>query len=78
LRVKIIKLRKNFEETETSTSLVNKIEEKKSRFLERRNEEKGKSYSEVLKGRNHGQQESKKNDCNRDKSSIRPSTFKKQ
>jgi hypothetical protein len=30
-------------------------------LLEKKNEEKSKSYAEVLKGRNHGQQESKKN-----------------
>jgi hypothetical protein len=43
-----------------------------------KNEEKGKRYEEVLKGRNHGQQESKKNEYNRDTYSIRPSTFKQQ
>jgi hypothetical protein len=35
-------------------------EEKHSRFLEKKNEENRKSYAEVLKGRNHGQPESKK------------------
>jgi chromosome segregation ATPase len=74
LRVKIVKLNKNIEERETSTSSVNKVEEKYSRFPERKNEEK--SYAEVLKGRNHGQQESNKNEYNRDTSSTRPSTFR--
>jgi hypothetical protein len=55
LRVKIIKLSKNVEETETSTSSVENFEEKYSRLLEKKNEEKSKSYAEVLKGRNHGQ-----------------------
>jgi hypothetical protein len=35
-------------------------EEKHSRLLEKKNEENIKSYAEVLKGRNHGQPESKK------------------
>jgi hypothetical protein len=78
LRDKIIKINKNVEKRETSTSSVNKVEEKHSRFPERKNEEKRKSYAEVLKGRNHGQQESKKNEYNRDIYSTRPSTFKKQ
>jgi hypothetical protein len=60
LRVKIVKLNKNVEERETSTSSVENVEEKHSRLLEKKNEEKSKSYAEVLKGRNHGQQESKK------------------
>jgi hypothetical protein len=75
LRVKVIKLSKNVEETETSTSVVEN-EEKHSRFLEKKNEEKRKSYAEVLKGRNHGQPESKKID--KDTYSRRPSTFKPQ
>jgi hypothetical protein len=54
LRVKIAKLSKNVEERETSTSSVKKVEEKYSRFPERKNEEKGKSYAELPKGRNHG------------------------
>jgi hypothetical protein len=78
LRVKIFKISKNVEERETSTSSVKKFEEKHSRLLERKNEENGKSYAEVLKGRNRGQQESKKNEYNRDIHSIRPSTFKQQ
>jgi hypothetical protein len=45
-------------------------------LLEKKNEEKSKSYAEVLNGRNHGQPESKKTD--KDTSSRRPSTFKPQ
>jgi hypothetical protein len=55
-KVKIINLNKNIEEREISTSSVNKVEEKDSRFPKRKNEEKRKSYTEVLKGKNHGQQ----------------------
>jgi hypothetical protein len=76
LRVKIVKLNKNFEDRETSTSSVKKFEEKHSRLSERKNEEKRKSYAEVIKRRNHGNQESKNNEYNRDTSSKRPSTFK--
>jgi hypothetical protein len=43
---------------------------------EKKNEEKSKSYAEALKVMNHGQQESKKN--NRDTSSTRPTTFRKE
>jgi septal ring factor EnvC (AmiA/AmiB activator) len=75
LRVKIVKLNKNVEETETSTSVVEN-EEKHSRLLEKKNEENRKSYAEVLKGRNHGQPESKK--TIEDTSSRRPSMFKPQ
>jgi hypothetical protein len=42
----------------------------------KKNEEKSKSYVEVIKRRNNGQQESKKN--NRDTYSTRPTTFRKQ
>jgi hypothetical protein len=45
-------------------------------LLEKKNEENIKSYAEVLKGRNHGQPESKK--TNKDKYSRRPSMFKPQ
>jgi hypothetical protein len=48
LRVKIVKLNKNVEETETSTSVVEN-EEKQSTLLEKKNEEYIKSYAEVLK-----------------------------
>jgi hypothetical protein len=75
LRVKIVKLNKNVEETKTSTSFVEN-EEKHSTLLEKKNEENIKSYAEVLKGRNHGQLEYKK--TNKDTSSIRPSIFKTQ
>jgi hypothetical protein len=54
LRSKIVKLNKNIEETETSTSVIEN-EEKHSRLLEKKNEANRKSYAEVLKGRNHGQ-----------------------
>jgi hypothetical protein len=59
LRSKIVKLNKNIEEKKTSTSVIEN-EEKHSRLLEKKNEENRKSYEEVLKGRNHGQPESKK------------------
>jgi hypothetical protein len=45
-------------------------------LLEKKNEENSKSYLEVLKGRNHGQLESKK--TNKDISSRRPSMFNPQ
>jgi hypothetical protein len=48
LRVKIVKLNKNVEETKTSTSVVEN-EEKHSTLLEKKNEENRKSYAEVLK-----------------------------
>jgi hypothetical protein len=76
LRVKIVHINKNVEERERSISSVNKVEEKHSRFPERKNEENCKSYAEVLKGRNHGHQESKKNEYNRNTYSTRHSTFK--
>jgi chromosome segregation ATPase len=75
LRSKIINLKKNVEETETST-LVTENEEKHSRLIEKKNEENRKSYAEVLKGRNHGQPESKK--TIEHTSSRRPSLFKPQ
>jgi septal ring factor EnvC (AmiA/AmiB activator) len=75
LRSKIVKLNKNVEETETSTSVIEN-EENHSRLLEKKNEENRKSYAEVLKGRNHGQPESKK--TIEDTSSRRPSMFKPQ
>jgi hypothetical protein len=75
LKSKIVKLNKNVEEIETSTSLVEN-EEKHSRLLEKKNEEKRKSYAEVLKGRNHVQPESKK--TNKYTSSRIPSMFKTQ
>ena len=75
MRSKIAKLNKNVEETETSTSVIEN-EEKHSRLLENKNKENKKIYVEVLKGRNHGQLESKK--TNKDTSSRRPSMFKPQ
>jgi hypothetical protein len=72
LRAKIVKLSKNDENKETSTSSIDNFEEKHFRLPEKKNEQKSKSYAEVLKGRNHGQPESKKND--KDTSSRRPST----
>jgi hypothetical protein len=59
LRSKIVNLKKNVEETETSTSDIEN-EEKHSGLIENKNEENKKSYAEVPKGRNHGQPESKK------------------
>jgi hypothetical protein len=50
LRVKVVKLRKNVEERESSTHPVEKVEEKCYRLLERKNEYKLKSYAEVIKG----------------------------
>jgi hypothetical protein len=75
LRVKVVKFNKNIEETETSTSFIEN-EEKHSRLLEKKNEVNKKSYVEVLKGRNHGQPESKK--AIEDTSSRRPFMFKAQ
>jgi hypothetical protein len=75
LRSKIVKLNKNVEETETSTSVIEN-EEKHSSLLEMKNEENRKSYAEVLKGRNHGQPESKK--TIEDTYSRIPSMFKPQ
>jgi hypothetical protein len=45
-------------------------------LLEKKNEENRKSYAEVIKGRNHGQLESKK--TIEDTSSRRPFMFKPQ
>jgi hypothetical protein len=75
LRSKNFKLKKNIEETKTTTS-VTENEEKNYRLLEKKNEETRKSYAEVLKGRNHGQPKSKK--TIEDTSSRRPSVFKPQ
>jgi hypothetical protein len=75
LRSKIVKLNKNVEETKTSTSVIEN-EEKHSRLLEKKNGENIKSYAEVIKGRNHGQPESKK--TIEDTSSRRPYMFKPQ
>jgi hypothetical protein len=75
LRSKILKLKNNVDETQTSTK-VTKNEEKHSRLLKKKNEENRKSYAEVLKGMNHGQPKSKK--IVEDTSSRRPSVCKPQ
>jgi hypothetical protein len=72
LRSKIVKLNKNVEETETSTSVIEN-EEKHSRLLKKKNDENRKIYAEVLKGRNHGQPEYRK--TIEDTYSRRPSMF---
>jgi hypothetical protein len=69
---------KNIEERGSSTQPVMKVEEKCSRLSEKKNEEKDKNYADILKGRNHGQQESKRNECRRDISQRRPSTSRYQ
>jgi hypothetical protein len=51
LRAKIVNLNKNDKEIETTTSSVENVEENHSRFPKNKNEEKSKSYAEVLKGR---------------------------
>jgi hypothetical protein len=48
LKSKIVNLNKNIEEIETSTSAVYN-EEKHSRLLENKNEEKSKSYEKIIK-----------------------------
>jgi hypothetical protein len=75
LRSKIVNLKKNIEETKTSTSITEN-EEKHSRLIEKKNEKNRKSYAEVLKRGNHGQPKSKK--TIEDTSSRRPSVFKPQ
>jgi chromosome segregation ATPase len=75
LRVKVVKLNKFFEEMKTSTSVMENGENH-SRLLEKKNEENRKSYVEVIKGRNHGQPESKK--TIEDTYSRRPFMFKPQ
>jgi hypothetical protein len=88
LRVKVVKLNKNTKEREKISSLANKDDEKCYKLLERKNEEKIKSYAEVIKGPTKKEEcdPSKKNilemkktqeeDCRRDKYQRRPSTFK--
>jgi hypothetical protein len=44
---------KSGEERGSSTRPVMKVEEKCSRFSEKKNEEKAKNYADFLKGRNH-------------------------
>jgi hypothetical protein len=50
LRVEVVNLNKNVEERGSSTPPVKKVEEKCYRLLERKNEEKAKSYVEVIRG----------------------------
>ena len=45
LRVKVVNINKNVEERGRSTPRVKKVEEKCYRLLERKNEEKAKSYA---------------------------------
>jgi hypothetical protein len=73
LRENVVNLNTNVEKEETYTSSV---EENPSMLSERSDEEKPKTYVEVIKGRNHGQLETKK--INKDTSSRRPSKFKPQ
>jgi hypothetical protein len=75
LKFKVVKLNKNVAEIETYTSVIEN-EEKHSRLLEKNNEENRKSYAKILKGRNHGQPESKK--TIEDTYSRRPFMFKTQ
>jgi hypothetical protein len=69
---------RNSRERGNSTQPVMKVEEKSSRLLEKKNEEKDKNYADILKGRNHGQQESKRNECKRNVFQRRPSTSRYQ
>jgi hypothetical protein len=64
LRVEVVKFRKNVEERGRSTPSVKKFEEKYYRLLERKNEEKDKSYVEVIRGL------IKKEECNPSKDNI--------
>jgi hypothetical protein len=50
LRVKVVNLNKNVEEREISTPPIKKDEGKCCRLLESKNEEKAKSYVEVIRG----------------------------
>jgi hypothetical protein len=45
LRFKVFKINMNVEDRETSTSSIENIEENPSRLLEKKNEEKSKSYA---------------------------------
>jgi hypothetical protein len=62
---------KNVEESGTSTQPTMKVEEKCSRLSEKKKEEKAKNCADIIKGRNHGQQQSKGNECIRDVSQRR-------
>jgi hypothetical protein len=50
LRVEVVKINKNIEHRGSSTPLVNKVEEKCFRMMEMKNEEKAKSYAEIIRG----------------------------
>jgi len=90
LRVKIVKIKKNVEERETSTSLVKEVEEKIYMLPEGKNEEKPKSYEEVIKGSMNKEEckllkknipkvhKTQEEDYRRDRYQRRPSTLKKQ
>jgi hypothetical protein len=69
---------KNIEDIGSSTQPIMKVEEKSSWLSQNTNEEKVKNYVDILKGRNHGQQESKRNECRRDIFQRRPSTSRYQ
>jgi hypothetical protein len=69
---------KSIEERGSSTPPVNKVEEKCSRLPEKKNEEKANNYANILKGRDHDQQESKRNECRRGVSPRRLSTSRHQ
>ena len=64
LRFKVVNLSKNVENKGSSTPLVKIVEEKCYRFLVRENEEKDKSYAEVIRGR------IKKEECEPSKKNI--------
>jgi hypothetical protein len=85
LRVEVNKLNKNLKISQVLENILNSQRPYSDKFgLGYKNvhfeegsssmtkETKQKSYAEVLKGRNHGQQESERNEY------IRPSTFRKQ
>jgi hypothetical protein len=54
---------KSVEAKGSSAQPIMKVEEKCSRLSVMKNEEKDKNYAGILKGRNHGQQESKRDEC---------------
>jgi len=55
-----------------------RLEDTCSKLPKRKNEEKAKNYVKVLKGRDYGQQESKRNEYKRDTFLGRSSTFRQQ
>jgi hypothetical protein len=48
-RIKVVNLSKNIKERRSSTPSIDKFEEKCYRLLERRNEEKAKSYEKIIR-----------------------------